>query len=582
MQNFFAPPRNIVDPFNFFNTGLNPFTQNLSFPLLQRAITPLPMRPLPFPFLEEIQTSQVSFKEHFNQVVHRSDLQELRSELAKRLNDIERVDKIVYDYATIVKDKIPFHGNQKHFEQWMIGIAYFLGSPYYDHNLFFKHQSSNPFFSTDQSFKLAFNDFSSSIQKHANPLHKTLNTAKKVKNITILYPGSGGGGHKAPATAMAKSLEEHGHHVKLLDTDEFERPYDPKIGGLTRGEIFTKIYQQEGNKDKAYQMWAEADKIQPIEARRHMKDLSNTIRELDTDHLFVVAHHQPEHASLAYQLGIPTSYVHTDNEFHLNLLDLSLNQQEIARPLVNFTSLSNQSDFFHSLLDHEGKSHYNQLPNQMKNQMLPMNFPVRQSFQPVSKQEKMRIRAELGISRNATVVKLAMGANGIPKDIKDIMRRIKEEGRRATKPIHVLVVCGSNEELKKELDSMTAQDNRHGGVKFQILGFLNEQEMAQFDQASDVWITKPGGSTSAEAQQMKKQMLYVPNPHHWWELTNARVLERQNLAEQINFEKSLISQINKRAAIGESVEYAQQRQEPWSHQLARIVDGTARPLLMAA
>src|SRR5262249_46511602 len=160
----------------------------------------------------------------------------------------------------------------------------------------------------------------------------------------------GGGGHKAPAGAMAKYLEKQGYNVKLLDSDEFEKPNDPKIEGLTRGEIYSKIYQQQGDIAKAYQMWNEGNEKQKIEDGRYMKVITQALKEFDADQLFVVAHHQPEHASLAYQLGLPTTYVHTDNEFHTNLQDLSLNQQELSNPLVSFTSLSEDSEFYHYLL----------------------------------------------------------------------------------------------------------------------------------------------------------------------------------------------------------------------------------------
>lgn len=520
-------------------------------------------------------------KEQVQSIAQRSDLQEVREDLAKKLNDIERVDRILYDYA-VLKDKIPDPENKKLFEKWMGGIAYFLGSPYYDHQLFFKHQSQNSFFSHDPKFKAAFNTFVKSIQKHSTPLHKTMKTADKVKNIAIMYPGTGGGGHKAPATAMAKSLEKQGYKVKLLDSDEFEKPYDPKIEGLSRGEIYSKIYQQAGNMEKAYQMWNEGNSQQKIEDRRYMKDVTQALKEFDADHLFVVAHHQPEHASLAYQLGLPTTYVHTDNEFHHNLQELSLNQQELSRPLVSFSSLSDNSEFYHYLLNHEEKAHYNELPFDLKKQMVRLNFPVRESFQPVSKQEKLEMRQKLGIDENATVVKIAMGANGIPKDIKEMIERIKNEEQSVKKPLHVLVACGMNENLKKELEYLNTPNTPAAPpskISFQILGFLGEQEMAQFDQASDVWITKPGGSTSAEAQHMRKQMLYVPNPHHLWELTNARALEKENLAEELKAEESIISQVNRRAEIGEQVEYIDNKRDNWAGQLAKIVHKTALPIM---
>lgn len=508
----------------------------------------------------------------FRSITERNDLQYIRTELAKKLNDIERVDQIVYDYATILEPKISSEENKTQFEQWMIGISYFLGSPSYNHQLFFNHLSKNEFFSNDEEFKVAFDQFTKSIQSHAQPLKKTLATASKVKNIAILYPGSGGGGHKAPAKAMEKDLKARGYNVKLFDTDEFERPYDPKIDGLTRGEIFAKIYQQAGDAGKAFQMWNEGNDKQPLKDRKYMRDLTNELRNFRTNQLFIVAHHQPENATLAYQLGIPATYVHTDGEFHTNLCKLALNQQELDHPLISFTSLSNCEEFFHYLMEHEQKEKYSQLPKKVRDQIVPMQFPVRENFTQVSRNEKIKIRKKLNIEPKATVVKIAMGANGISADIKKIMKKVKEEAHLSKKPLHVLVVCGNNKDLKEELDKMDESTN---DVKFQILGFLDEKKMSDFDKSSDVWITKPGGSTSAEALAMRKQMLYVKNEHHPWELTNAQALEKENLAEAMNENESIMAQINRRAGVGEQVEYLQTNHEKWSNQLAKIVNKNA-------
>lgn len=522
-------------------------------------------------------------QKRIEEVAEKPQYQSLRLELAKKLNDIDRVDKILYDYDSIIKPKLSTPAEQHAFEQWMVGISYFLGSPSYDHNLFFKHMSASGIktFSSPQ-FKKTFAHFARAIKSHAHPLKKTLRTAHKVKNIAIMYPGSGGGGHKSPATAMAKDLEARGYNVKLLDIDEFEKPYDPKVGGLTRGDIYTKIYQQQGNPELAYKMWNEGNDLQPIKDRRYMKDLTDTLRDFKTDHLFVVAHHEPEHTSLAYQLGIPATYVNTDNEFHAHLQDVALNQQEIKKPLVGFIALNDQSEFYHHLLHHEGKGHYNELPKNVRKQMVRMNFPVRENFKQVTRAEKMQVRKELGIAEDALVVKLAMGANGIPDDIKLIMNNIKQEAHLAHKPLHLLVVCGSNKDLKAELDQMKGEFGSDPRFKMDVLGFLNEKEMSDYDKASDVWVTKPGGSTAAEAHAMKKQMLYLSNPHHQWELTNAKVLERENLAEELHLGGSIMDQINRRAAIGQELEHFQRNEEKWMDQLAMVVEKKALPILEVA
>ncbi len=507
----------------------------------------------------------------------------LRRALAVKLNDIERINRIVYDYETILRDAIPTSELKKAFEDWMVGVGFFLGSPYYDHNLFFHHLKDCYFFQTNDTFKIAFEKFSNEIKLHAYPLDKVFKTAHKTQKVAILFPGTGGGGHKAPATAMANFLKEKNIEVLFIDTDEVEKPYDPMIGGLSRGDIYSKIYQVAGDVNKATWMWGEADRVQPLETRRFMSDLTKMIKRFDADHILVAAHHQPHHLSLAYQLGVPLTFVHTDNQLHANLKDLVLQQQELEFPLVSFSVLTPENEFFSELLSCEKKVQYNDLSDRIKKQFFRLNFPIRNSFQPVSEIEKKEVREKLGILPYAVVVKIANGKNGLPQDIKRIMEAIVNERTSINWPLYVFIVCGENKELKLELESHVNNLNkaRDERIQFKVLGFLEEKEMAEYDKASDIWITKPGGSTAAEAKFMRKQILYIANPNHMWELTNVRPAEKMDLASRLDFDTNIVEQINHRSRYVDRVEYVQPEGEAqhWKEQLLGIVEKTQAPLL---
>src|SRR5262249_23178874 len=152
---------------------------------------------------------------------------------------------------------------------------------------------------------------------------------------------------------------------------------------------------------------------------------------------------------------------------------------------------------------------------------------------------------------NAIVCKLAMGANGLAIDIKKILKRIVREEKRLKRPLNVFVICGKNEDLKEQLKHYS---RAKGKITISIMGFLEEKQMADIDRVSDVWITKPGGSTSAELVQTQKQMLYEINPAHPWERCNAHYLESLHLAKKLTPNRSIIDQIKNRLHRSETID----------------------------
>jgi processive 1,2-diacylglycerol beta-glucosyltransferase len=88
-----------------------------------------------------------------------------------------------------------------------------------------------------------------------------------------------------------------------------------------------------------------------------------------------------------------------------------------------------------------------------------------------------------------------------------------------------VVVCGRNEELRREL---AAQDRRH---PTHVLGFASN--MHELMAVSDLIITKPGGLTTSEALALGKP-LFILNPIPGQEAANSDFLLERGAAAKVN------------------------------------------------
>lgn len=452
-------------------------------------------------------------------------LKPLRERLAQRLPDIEHVDLIVEEYTKLT-DKVPLNEQTaRSVEDWFCAKSLFLGSKYFDHDLLFKKMTT---LASNDLFRKQYRKFTQNITSE-NSATWVKDQSQTAKKVTILFTGAYGGGHKAPAMALNKYLTEKGHVVQLIDVDEVENRYSPQIDGYTKADIYAEVYQKQNDPKKAKKLTEMLNKAQKVEDKKYLGDIKKTVNDFQPDHIFAVAHHKPKLAYISYSLGVPMTYIHTDHGFNNLLLPILYEQERIEIPLIRFAMLG-QDELFKAV------------PSVIR-QLVRVDFPVRESFKPTTREQKHKLRDALHIPRNAYVVKLAMGQNGLAKDMKKILTRMKKHQKKLKRQLHVFAVCGKNEQLKKELSKFA---RGKGKVRVHILGFLEEKEMAAVDRASDIWITKPGGSTSAELLQTQKQMLYEINPSHPWEQNNANFLEKLGLAKRLSKKKSIIAQIQKR------------------------------------
>ena len=454
-----------------------------------------------------------------------AEVKPLRERLAQRLPDIERVDHIVGEYNTL-RSKVELDDTTtKAIEDWLCTKCLFLGSKFYDHSLLYHKLPSRK---SNSTFERKFKKFSDNItfDDYAGLPKEAAETAKK---ITILFTGAYGGGHKAPAIALNNYLTEKGYAVQFIDVDEVENRYSPQINGYTKADIYAEVYQKQNDPEKAQKLTRMLNKAQKIEDKKFLGDIRNSVKEFQPDHIFAVAHHKPKLAYISYSLGVPMTYVHTDHGFNNMLLPILYEQERLEHPLIQFGMLA-QDQYYGAV-------------ESIVRQLVRLDFPVRASFKPISRKARHKLRDALNIPRNAYVVKLAMGQNGLAKDMTNILSRMKKEQKKLKRQLHVFAVCGKNEMLKNALEKFA---RGKGKVRVHILGFLDEKEMAAVDRASDLWITKPGGSTSAELVQTQKQMLYEINKTHPWEQNNADYLESLGLAKKLSKKTSIIRQIQSR------------------------------------
>ena len=103
------------------------------------------------------------------------------------------------------------------------------------------------------------------------------------------------------------------------------------------------------------------------------------------------------------------------------------------------------------------------------------------------------------------------------------------------------------------------------------MGFLEEKQMSDVAKAADIWITKPGGSTTSEAHYMEKPVLFVLSESHKWEEKNGRLLKRVGLGKKFEPQLPIISQINDLIEHRKGSEQIQLKAYDWKNKVNSIL-----------
>jgi processive 1,2-diacylglycerol beta-glucosyltransferase len=130
------------------------------------------------------------------------------------------------------------------------------------------------------------------------------------------------------------------------------------------------------------------------------------------------------------------------------------------------------------------------------------------------------VRKRMGLRDDLPILLVLGGGFGMGP-----VAQIMSELNKFEKSVQVIVVCGRNQDLRREL---AVQEKRH---PTHVLGFvINMQELMAL---ADLVITKPGGLTSSEALAMGKP-LFMLNPIPGQEAANSDFLLGHGAAAKAN------------------------------------------------
>ncbi|KJS83016.1 MAG: hypothetical protein JM58_13435 [Peptococcaceae bacterium BICA1-8] len=156
----------------------------------------------------------------------------------------------------------------------------------------------------------------------------------------------------------------------------------------------------------------------------------------------------------------------------------------------------------------------------------PFGIPIRPQF--LNKLDQSQVRARLGLSQQLQTVLVMGGGLGLGK-IEKVVYNLLDESE-----LQILVVTGSNEKLKKNLEGLKRNDRLH------VYGFIDN--VAELMAAADIIVTKPGGITCAEALAMELPMAIV-SPLPGQEDRNTDYFINKGVAIKVRKEEHLVREL---------------------------------------
>ncbi|MCI0486662.1 MAG: glycosyltransferase [Blastocatellia bacterium] len=117
-------------------------------------------------------------------------------------------------------------------------------------------------------------------------------------------------------------------------------------------------------------------------------------------------------------------------------------------------------------------------------------IPIDPAF--TKKRDKREMRIKHGLKQDETTILISAGGFGVGS-INNLLTSLLQ----LQHPAQVIAVCGRNEEMKSDLDRITAGLSPGHHVVVKVIGFTSE--MDEHMAASDILLGKPGGLTTSEA-----------------------------------------------------------------------------------
>jgi len=312
-------------------------------------------------------------------------------------------------------------------------------------------------------------------------------------------------GHIKAAEALEKSFAADPRVAQVVNNDALQ--YTNKLFR----DFYSKFYASLVRTAPNFLGWwyKASDEPWRTDRMRHMIDRLNTkplvryIRTFDP-HMIVCTHFMPagiiSHLIASQRLDTQLSIVVTDFDFHAMWLSRAFHRYFVAIP--------------------ETKAHLEMLGLPAE-RITVSGIPIDPVFrEPV---DRAAVCRDLGLVPDKPLLLLSAGALGFGSTefVLDQLMRLKH-------PVQIVVVCGRNKELRVRVERKASLCLR-GGIR--VFGYSSE--MHRLMQASDVFIGKPGGLTTAEALACGLPMCVV-NPIPGQEERNCDHLLEEGIAVKCN------------------------------------------------
>lgn len=293
-----------------------------------------------------------------------------------------------------------------------------------------------------------------------------------MKNLKILIThASAGGGHKSAALAVEKALAEKYpqmivNTIDALDytNSQYKHFYISAYLNMVKRmpELWGYLYRTYDITKITPQIEKLRKQIDKINARKLVKFVLSFAPDIIISTHFlplqIISNMKAEGTVTAPLTGILTDYCAHSMWMHNNV-DLY------------FTATEDVKRELHRL-------------GQPEDKIVVSGIPVNPAFR--NRIDKKKARINLGLEKNKHTLLLLAGGCGVGP-ITNVVSSFCAEKI----DVQIIVVCGSNEKLLKQIQKIT-----EGRSDFKVYGFTNN--VADLMSASDLIITKPGGLSCAE------------------------------------------------------------------------------------
>lgn len=328
----------------------------------------------------------------------------------------------------------------------------------------------------------------------------------------FIFTASTGAGHNLAAQSLKESLDEAGYQTEVYDAF--------KETNITLDRLITKGYQQiVVNVPKLYeQMYNQFNNM-----NRFQQGIFQALTKvMNPDIVPLINSGKPDliittHPFVTNVLGtlkehhafdVPVLSIVTDYKIHTLYLKKMIDAYVVG------------SDYTKQTMVDKGVA---------EEIIYPYGIPIRQTF---LKNNHLERKETANVAGTILLMAGSLGSKQMEKAFSSLLK-VKEK-------IRIIVVCGNNEKIEKDIKNLYAQETDDEKI-VEIHGFVNN--VSELMDESDAIISKPGGLTTTEAI-VKNIPMIIPFYYPGQEEENADYLVDGGMAIKVDKIKDLTSMVD--------------------------------------